>query len=76
MVVDFINDKCSLLVEIILNFFMQLSGLNQVLILLVILLLAIIGVVSVIKKTIKTAIIIGLVFVIVIALWSIFSFII
>lgn len=76
MIIDFINEKCSLLVEILLNNFMKLSGLNQVLILLAVLFLAIIGSVSVVKKTIKTAIIIGLIFVIVVALWSLFSFVI
>ena len=76
MIIDFINEKCSLLVEILLNNFMKLSGLNQVLILLAVLFLAIIGSVSVVKKTIKTAIVIGLIFVIVVALWSLFSFVI
>lgn len=76
MIIDFINEKCSLLVEILLNNFMKMSGLNQILILLAVLFLAIIGGVSVAKKTIKTAIVIGLIFVIVVALWSLFSFII
>ena len=76
MITDFINEKCSLLVEILLNNFMKMSGLNQILILLAVLFLAIIGSVSVVKKTIKTAIIIGLIFVIVVALWSLFSFVI
>ena len=76
MVIEFINDKCSLLVEIILNYFMQLSGLNQVLILLAIVFLAVIGAIAVVKKTLKTAIIVGLIFVIVVAIWSIFTFII
>lgn len=76
MIIDFINEKCSLLVELLLNNFMKLSGLNQVLILLAVLFLAIIGSVSVVKKTIKTAIVIGLIFVIVVALWSLFSFVI
>ena len=76
MIIDFINEKCSLLVEILLNNFMKMSGLNQILILLAVLFLAIIGSVSVVKKTIKTAIIIGLIFVIVVALWSLFSFVI
>ncbi|MBQ3001060.1 MAG: hypothetical protein IJD76_01115 [Bacilli bacterium] len=76
MIIDFINEKCSLLVEILLNNFMKMSGLNQILILLAVLFLAIIGGVSVAKKTIKTAIVIGLIFVIVVALWSLFSFVI
>ena len=76
MIIDFINEKCSLLVEILLNNFMKVSGLNQILILLAVLFLAIIGGVSVAKKTIKTAIVIGLIFVIVVALWSLFSFVI
>lgn len=76
MIIDFINEKCSLLVEILLNNFMKMSGLNQILILLAVLFLAIIGGVSVVKKTIKTAIVIGLIFVIVVALWSLFSFVI
>jgi hypothetical protein len=76
MIIDFINEKCSLLVELLLDNFMKLSGLNQVLILLAVLFLAIIGSISVVKKTIKTAIIIGLIFVIVVALWSLFSFVI
>lgn len=76
MIIDFINEKCSLLVEILLNNFMKMSGLNQILILLAVLFLAVIGGVSVAKKTIKTAIVIGLIFVIVVALWSLFSFVI
>lgn len=69
-ILDFINEKCSQLVDYVLNLFGSFDKIVQALILLVAGVLIIFGTISVIKKSAKLIVILAAILVIVFIVWT------
>lgn len=68
-ILDFINEKCSQLVDYVLNLFGSFDKIVQALILLVAGVLIIFGTISVIKKSAKLIVVLAAILVIVFIVW-------
>jgi Na+/alanine symporter len=69
-ILDFINEKCSQLVDYVLNLFGSFDKIVQALILLVAGVLIIFGTISVIKKSAKLIVVLAAILVIVFIVWT------
>ena len=69
-ILDFINEKCSQLVDYVLNLFGSFDKIVQALILLVAGVLIIFGTISVIKKSAKLVVVLAAILVIVFIVWT------
>lgn len=68
-IIDFVREKCSQLVDYVLDFFGTFSDIIQALILLAVGILVLIGTIAVIKKSAKIIIVLAAILVIVSIVW-------